>query len=130
MNKKIKIIELLNKIANGEEVPEKIKIRGNTLKWIEIDFEVEEEKGYKVIDKNSSFYWLQDIISLDSIEDLNEEVEILEDNTEQIEGIELIGTNFMDMDKNQLKDEINKNRIFINKLKQEIFELRKDKNND
>ena len=80
MNKKIKIIELLNKIANGEEVPEKIKIRGNTLKWIEIDFE--EEKGYKVIDKNSSFYWLQDIISLDSIEDLNEEVEILEDNTE------------------------------------------------
>ena len=130
MNKKIKIIELLNKIANGEEVPEKIKIRGNTLKWIEIDFEVEEEKGYKVIDKNSSFYWLQDIISLDSIEDLNEEVEILEDNTEQIEGIELIGTNFMDMDKNQLKDEINKNRIFINKLRQEIFELRKDKNND
>ena len=130
MNKKIKIIELLNKIANGEEVPEKIKIRGNTLKWIEIDFEVEEEKGYKVIDKNSNFYWLQDIISLDSIEDLNEEVEILEDNTEQIEGIELIGTNFMDMDKNQLKDEINKNRIFINKLKQEIFELRKDKNND
>ena len=125
MNKKIKIIELLNKIANGEEVPEKIKIRGNTLKWIEIDFEVEEEKGYKVIDKNSSFYWLQDIISLDSIEDLNEEVEILEDNTEQIEGIELIGTNFMDMDKNQLKDEINKNRIFINKLRQEIFELRK-----
>ena len=130
MNKKIKIIELLNKIANGEEVPEKIKIRGNTLKWIEIDFEVEEEKGYKVIDKNSNFYWLQDIISLDSIEDLNEEVEILEDNTEQIEGIELIGTNFMDMDKNQLKDEINKNRIFINKLRQEIFELRKDKNND
>ena len=130
MTKKIKIIELLNKIANGEEVPEKIKIRGNTLKWIEIDFEVEEEKGYKVIDKNSNFYWLQDIISLDSIEDLNEEVEILEDNTEQIEGIELIGTNFMDMDKNQLKDEINKNRIFINKLRQEIFELRKDKNND
>ena len=130
MTKKIKIIELLNKIANGEEVPEKIKIRGNTLKWIEIDFEVEEEKGYKVIDKNSNFYWLQDIISLDSIEDLNEEVEILEDNTEQIEGIELSGTNFMDMDKNQLKDEINKNRIFINKLKQEIFELRKDKNND
>ena len=128
MNKKIKIIELLNKIANGEEVPEKIKIRGNTLKWIEIDFE--EEKGYKVIDKNSSFYWLQDIISLDSIEDLNEEVEILEDNTEEIEEIELIGTNFMDMDKNQLKDEINKNRIFINKLRQEIFELRKDKNND
>ena len=36
----------------------------------------------------------------------------------------------MDMDKNQLKDEINKNRIFINKLRQEIFELRKDKNND
>lgn len=86
MNKIITVIQLLNKIANGEEVPEKIKIRGNTLKWIEIDFG--EEKGYKVIDKNSIFYWLQDIISLDSIEDLNDEVEILEDNTEEIEELD------------------------------------------
>ncbi len=27
MNKEIKIIELINKIANGEEVPEKIKYK-------------------------------------------------------------------------------------------------------
>ena len=59
-----------------------------------------------------------------------DDLDVLEDNTEEIEEIELIGLNFMDMDKNQLKDEINKNRIFINKLRQEIFELRKDKNND
>lgn len=63
-------------------------------------------------------------------ENIGRKFEILEDNTEEIEEIELIGTNFMDMDKNQLKDEINKNRIFINKLRQEIFELRKDKDND
>ena len=58
---------------------------------------------------------------------INTEIEILEDNTEEIEELELIGTNFMDMDKNQLKDEINKNRIFINKLRQEVFESRKEK---
>ena len=63
-------------------------------------------------------------------ENIGKKFEILEDNTEEIEEIELIGTSFMDMDKNQLKDEINKNRIFIYKLRQEIFELRKDKSND
>ena len=61
-------------------------------------------------------------------DNIGKKFEILEDNTEEIEELELIGTNFMDMDKNQLKDEINKNRIFINKLRQEIFELRKDLN--
>lgn len=117
---KIRIIELLNKIANGEEVPKKIK-REYGLVYT-LNFGHETPTYY---DDNDRTLWDGYNFNI-----LNEDVEILEDNTEEIEEIELIGTNFMDMDKNQLKDEINKNRIFINKLRQEIFELRKDKNND
>ena len=127
MNKKIKMIELLNMIANGE-------LKNNT------KFNIINEDGDIIKCKYSSTYpgyiWVIDNeevsfnYKIDYLRILSYEVEILEDNTEEIEEIELIGTNFMDMDKNQLKDEINKNRIFINKLRQEIFELRKDKNND
>lgn len=121
MNKKIKIIDLVNRIESGEEVPEKIK-------YNQLEFKYDKGSG-KYIRKNSSIItWF--CIERFTSDFLNKTVEILEDNTEEIEEIELIGTNFMDMDKNQLKDEINKNRIFINKLRQEIFELRKDKNND
>jgi len=37
MNKKIKIIELLNKIANGEEVPKEIKVNGLDFIWKTLD---------------------------------------------------------------------------------------------
>ena len=119
MNKKIKVIDLVNMQYKNEKMPKNIRIKYSFV----FDYYTynEEIKWYETADKTSI---------LDVFQKLDYEVEILEDNTEQIEGIELIGTNFMDMDKNQLKDEINKNRIFINKLRQEIFELRKDKNND
>jgi len=35
--KTIKVIDLLNKIANGEEVPKKIIFLGNTYRYDEID---------------------------------------------------------------------------------------------
>ena len=66
MNKKIKIIELLNKIANGEEVPKEIKkedLEGNSFEDL-ID-------NLKYFDKDFS-------------KTLNDEVEILEDNIEEI----------------------------------------------
>ena len=129
MNKKIKIIEILNIISNGEyeKLPLHIEVDGNKYNWDAL----ERFSNRKDSDR-------EDLLELareyDTITFLDMIAEVLddsvEDNTEEIEEIELIGTNFMDMDKNQLKDEINKNRIFINKLRQEIFELRKDKNND
>lgn len=129
MNKKIKIIEILNIISNGEyeKLPLHIEVDGNKYNWDTL------EHFYNRKDSDR-----EDLLELareyDTITFLDMIAEVLddsvEDNTEEIEEIELIGTNFMDMDKNQLKDEINKNRIFINKLRQEIFELRKDKNND
>ena len=129
MNKKMKIIDILNVISNGEyeKLPLNIEVDGKEYNWDTL------EHFYNRKDSDR-----EDLLELareyDTITFLDMIAEVLddsvEDNTEEIEEIELIGTNFMDMDKNQLKDEINKNRIFINKLRQEIFELRKDKNND
>ena len=101
-------------------MPKRIKVGA-------FEFEYREElNAYFNINEKSS---CEDLLEnwFEDARQLNQEVEILEDNTEEIEEIGLIGTNFMDMDKNQLKDEINKNRIFINKLRQEVNKLRKEK---
>lgn len=72
MNKKIKIIELLNKIANGEEVPN-LKIKH----WKQIyNFNI--KMGFITCQSDEGY-------NLDLIQCLNDEVEILEDNTEEIE---------------------------------------------
>ena len=81
MNKKIKIIELLSKIANGEEPPKRIKVKDYIFIW-KIS---ENGTGYYNEKEGTGYYWLEDYISLDNARDLNTEVEILEDNTEEIE---------------------------------------------
>ena len=73
MNKKIKIIELLNKIANGKEVPIVIEHKGTMYKYDK------EAKTYYEVNQNKGIY-----ISFDT-DELNDYVEILEDNTEEIE---------------------------------------------
>jgi len=74
MNKKIKIIELLNKIANGEEVPN-LKIKH----WKQIyNFNI--KMGFITCQSDEGY-------NLDLIQCLNDYVEILEDNTEEIEEI-------------------------------------------
>lgn len=76
MNKKIKIIKLLNKIANGEEVPMVIEYKGTKYKYDK------EAKTYYEVNQNKGIY-----ISFDT-DELNDYVEILEDNTEEIEEID------------------------------------------
>ena len=85
MSKTIKIIQLLNKIANGEEVPKKIKkkhLEGNSFEDL-ID-------NLKYFDKDFS-------------KTLNDEVEIIEEqeeiNIQDIENVNLFdnGQNFNDM---------------------------------
>ena len=114
---KIRIIDLLNKIANGEEVPKEIKVNGLDFIWKTLD----DGAGYFNIEEG---HWLEDCISLDSAEDLNTEVEILEDNTEEIEELDtdIHIDSFMDA-------ELNFNKIAqeINKLGKAIRELRKEK---
>lgn len=113
MNKKIKVIELLNEIANREEIPRVIKVRGNTFKW-EIN---ENGTGYYNVGKYKGYDWLENYISLDSYEDLNTEVEILEDNIEEIEELP---ENIDEFGWLEVKDK-------INELVKAINSIRKDK---
>ena len=110
MNKKIKVIELLNKIANGEEVPNKIEYQEEVYEW---DKEVSKYADYEG-------FTLE--IYTKKI-DLHEEVEILEDNTEEIE--EYKGETF-----EQLGYEVGKMSIAIAKgLEKAIKEMRKENTN-
>ena len=80
MNKKIKIIELLNKIANKEELPKKIEYKFET-------FYIKYDTFHDIY-----FYEAKDgTLLLKYIYNTNyllDEVEILEDNTEEIEELE------------------------------------------
>ena len=70
MSKTIKVIELLNKIANGEEVPEKIKFE-------RVDFTLEKDTYYRT----NTLCSLIDYIKLKR-SSLNEEIEIIEEEPE------------------------------------------------
>jgi len=121
MNKKIKIIELLNMIANGE-------LKNNT------KFNIINEDGDIIKCKYSSTYpgyiWViyNEEVSfnykIDHLRILSYEVEILEDNTEEIEEYKVETFE-------QLGYEVGKMSMAIAKgFEKAIKEIRKDKNND
>ena len=66
---KIKIIDLLNKIANNEEVPKKIKWEDYELEWEELGYH-----DYKFLDTGSHLLFQGFATSV-----LNEDVEIIEE---------------------------------------------------
>ena len=68
---KIKVIDLLNKIANGEEVPKEIKY--DTMNYVFRHYDYKEVHG-ELIDEQSS--WLEKI----DFYKLNDEVEIIEED--------------------------------------------------
>ena len=74
----MKVIDLLNKIANGE-VPEKIKYNDNTY-TLYLD---EENNHYYQNDKCKYF-----MLGFSCLEQLNEEVEIIEDTSKEDKRIE------------------------------------------
>ena len=74
MNKKIKIIDLLNKVAYEEEVPKTIRAYYGHV-----------HDDYKYDEILKWYITLDDTTVLNAIDKLNFEVEILEDNTEEIE---------------------------------------------
>ena len=116
MNKKIKIIDLLNKIANGEEVPTKIKSEDKELHFQNNETSI--DYLYRTHKNGNGWLVVQDI-------SLNDEVEILEDNTEDVdEGMDyrtseddLYNDNFDDMFRkiNELVREVNELKEGINK---------------
>lgn len=95
----MKIIELLNKIANGEEVPKKIKIKDEI--WVyddDIDYKTSDDSGY-----------LFEVYTRLNKDDLNEEVEIIEED-KKIEKIPMV---------NEFESNIvshNQTRIKINEI--------------
>ena len=84
MNKKIKIIELLLKIAHGE-YPKRFKYNNKIYEYKRT------VNGTGYVTENDD--WFNSDIFIDDCENLNEEVEILEDNTEEREE----KSNFEDM---------------------------------
>ena len=83
MNKKIKIIELLNKMENEEKVPKRIK-------WGTVNYILRQNSldGHLYYEKEQGCTSL--VTELKTMDDLKSEVEILEDNTEEIEELEKI----------------------------------------
>ena len=71
----MKVIDLLNKIANNEEIPIKIKIGG---------YEFRQSNGQFWCDKLESYM----INSCTSIYRLNDEIEIIEEKPKKIEELE------------------------------------------
>lgn len=105
--KTIKVIELINMIANGEAIPKAIKIRGNIFEW-----QVREEgTGYYNISEDIAYYWLEDYISLDNYDDLNTNIEIIEEG----KPIEELKSTFTTFD---IRDKINELVNIINEMKE------------
>lgn len=124
MNKKIKIIELLLKIAHGE-YPKRFKYNNKIYEYKRT------VNGTGYVTENDD--WFNSDIFIDDWENLNEEVEILKDNTEEIE----------ELDRNLKFDDLitpygkNEDMMWTEIIKQhnKIDEIiryikRKEKNND
>ena len=77
MNKKIKIIDLMQKCANKENIPERILYKNTAFVLNDCKCYYNEEKDERLLD-----------YIIPTFSNLNEEVEILEDNTEEIEELD------------------------------------------
>ena len=112
MNKKIRAIEVLNEMANNESYRP-------TVKYKEMTYTYHYDIGDYTNDFNSEYGifsgWALNLM-------LNDEVEILEDNTEEIEELEIT-----EIVQNRLVKEIRENREKINQLVKAVNKLRKDK---
>ena len=117
--KTIKIIDLLNKIAKGEEVPKKIKLN-------EIIFECQGD-DYLFIDKDNTNYWLFSEPYSDKFEYLENflksEVEIIEEENKIPEKINVKGS----YNSNKGYEDFNDNeKILVDKIN-EIIDYLKSK---
>ena len=111
----MKVIDLLNKIANGEEVPKKIKVGDYIWNYDEIDFRANDDRGY-----------LFEVHTRINEEDLNEVVEIIEED-KKIEKLKqrtdtgLFGS--MVNDEISVAEAINKQANYISDIVDKINEI-------
>ena len=113
MNKKIKIIDLVNMQYKNEKMPKNIRIKYSFV----FDYYTynEEIKWYETADKTTI---------LDVFQKLDYEVEILEDNTEEIEELFDYRTGENDLYNDNFDDMFRK----INELVKAVNSIRKEKN--
>jgi hypothetical protein len=125
----MKIIELLNKIANNEEVPKKIKYSNTIYEFKDDVFGT----GYLYEDKGLRYWFSEEVLS-DSTEELNYEVEIIEDEEEiDIQSIEEVNHyNIVSAIKGKTEENIDNelklNSLAINKLIKAVKQLDKKVN--
>lgn len=122
MNKKIKVIELLNIVASGKDIPKKIKVYLRKDGEQIPDYYIFNDHGFYENCKEESFVedWLNNTMKL------NEEVEILEDEEEiDIQNIEELQT-FSDSAVYDYND-IDRNRKVLNMLVKAVKKLDKNK---
>ncbi len=108
MEKKIKIIDLLNKIANGEEVPEKIKFQNciyTTKNPVVNEYRTEDGRTL-----TENHYMVEAF--------LTNEVEIL-DEEDEFEDIEELTCNEYDFEKKAINQLIKNQKKIIERLKDE-----------
>ena len=117
MNKKIKIIDLIDKIYHKNNIPKKIQI-GENIYFYDYDM------GYyrKSDEEYNLRVYLTEDLGLDVYEDLVREVEILEDNAGEIEELPI-----HDEDEKLYSPVILDNRLKINELVKAVNKLRKEK---
>lgn len=87
----MKIIDLLNKIANGEEIPTKIKYGDYIYYLSEYHKDYVSDLSKNVIDTNTYF-----IIELVNMNNLNDEIEIIEEKPKKIEKIQIDNGHIID----------------------------------
>lgn len=118
MNKKIKIIELMQKCANKENIPERIVYKNTVFTLNDCKNYYNEEKDERLLD-----------YIIPTFSNLNDEVEILEDNTEEIEELEEWITR-RDGEVTQQEGKRLEMCYKINELVRAVNKLRKEKSND
>ena len=111
----MKVIDLLNKIANGEEVPKKIKYNDTTYTYHE-----RVEKIYGFVDEQGTY--LEEQYYITGV--LNHEVEIIEEDKE-IEELDAIS--YYDETKTLYQIDYEKAQDKINELVKAVNELKKGK---
>lgn len=115
MNKSITVIELFNRMARNEELPEKIKYRN-------CEFRKIEGEGISPDYSNDDSDSILEYVNSEAVS-LNEIVEILEDNIEEIEELNPNDIYFKDGTELVYKLMYNK----INELVKAINKIRKEK---
>lgn len=119
---KIKIIELLVRIANKEEVPKKIKYRNKIWEFIQGDYDYENKDTYL-------FEYLFTYITTRHF--INDEVEVIEENKKIEKLYPIYGSRLIDLgDKDQIKNNksITYLILILNKMSKKIDELKDEIN--